>query len=349
MADLSELFNNISPEAPCGADLEYDDERMSLDTEIQGTPEDQFSGQKYEPPNWRNVQKKAWALLKRTKDLQVIMYLHRALLEMEGLVGFRDGLALLYQTINDHWDLLYPLLDPPDDGDPTQRLNILEGLCSRELVLNPLSLCILVETKTAGRFSLRDIQYATEKLATPVGAVKPDLSLIKAVFNEVEISRLQASYQAILEAEELIKQIEATVGEKVSGLGNGVNLEAIKSLFKELRYNFEHYAGDRLLANDVVMASPVEDGSAEGSAASPQLSGKSASRGVGEISSRKDVIKALELICKYYADYEPTSPVPILVQRAKTLVEADFMEVVRNLMPDAIAQIEFLKGPEPGE
>ncbi len=348
MAELSELFNDISPEAPCGADLEYDAERISLDTEIQGTPEDQFSGQKYEPPNWRNVQKKAWTLLKRTKDLQVIIYLLRALLELEGLAGFRDGLALLYQSINEHWDLLYPLLDP-DDGDPTQRLNILEGLCSRELVLNPLSLCILVEAKTAGQFSLRDMQYATEKLATPAGAVKPDLSLIKAVFNEVEISLLQSNYQAILESETLLKQIEATVGEKVSGLGNGVNLEAIKSLFKELRYNFEQYAGVRLLANDGAMESPEDDDSVEESAASTQLSGKSGSRGVGDISSRKDVIKALELICKYYADYEPTSPVPILVQRAKTLVEADFMDVVRNLMPDAVTQIEFLKGPKLGE
>ena len=77
--------------------------------------------------------------------------------------------------------------------------------------------------------------------------VKPDLGLIKAVFNEVDISRLQSSYQAVLQSEELLKQIEVTVGAKVSGLGNGVNLEAIKSLFKELRYCFEHYAGDGLL------------------------------------------------------------------------------------------------------
>jgi len=348
MADLSELFNDISPEFPCGADLEYDAERISLDTEIQGTPEDQFSGQKFEPPNWRNVQKKAWALLKRTKDLQVIMYLQRALLELEGVPGFRDGLTLLFQSVNEHWDAVYPLLDP-DDGDATQRLNILEGLCSRELLLNPISLSILLETKTVGRFSLRDIHYATEKLATPAGVVKPDLSLIKAVFNEVEISRLQSNYQAILEVEDLLKRIEATVGEKVSGLGNGVNLEGIKSLFKELRFNFEHYAGDRLLANDVGVESPVDDNNGDEGDASPQISGKSAARGVGEIASRKDVLKALELICKYYADYEPTSPVPILVQRARTLVEADFMEVVRNLLPDAVAQIEFLKGPEPGE
>jgi type VI secretion system protein ImpA len=346
MADLSELFNAISPDAPCGADLEYDAERISLDTEIQGTPEDQFSGQKYEPPNWRDVQKKAWKLLTRTKDLQVILYLQRALLALEGLTGFRDGLTLLYRSIDEHWDLIYPLLDP-DDGDPLQRLNIMEGLCSRELVLNPLNLCILVESKSAGRFSLRDLHYATEKLATPAGVVKPDLGLIKAVFNEVDISRLQSSYQAVLQSEELLKQIEVTVGAKVSGLGNGVNLEAIKSLFKELRYCFEHYAGDRLSVNEAVVESPEGDNATEESAA-PEIRGKSASKGVGEISSRKDVLKALELICKYYADYEPASPVPILVQRAKTLVEADFMEVVRNLMPDAIAQIEFLKGPEPG-
>jgi len=241
------------------------------------------------------------------------------------------------------------LLDP-DDGDATQRLNILEGLCSRELVLNSLSLCILAESKSAGHFSLRDIHYATEKLQPPAGVAKPDLSLIKAVFNEAELAKLQANYQAILETEELLKRIEATVGEKVSGLGNGVNLEAIKSLFKELRFNFEHYAGERLLASAAATELPADvDVAAQSNEPSSKPAGKSPSRGVGEIASRQDVIKALDLICKYYTEYEPASPVPILVHRAKALVGADFMDVVRNLMPDAVSQIEFLKGPEPGE
>ena len=60
MADLSELFAEISVDAPCGADLEYDADRVALDTAIQGTPEDQFSGRKAEPPIGATSISKVW-------------------------------------------------------------------------------------------------------------------------------------------------------------------------------------------------------------------------------------------------------------------------------------------------
>ncbi|HHO9022271.1 TPA: type VI secretion system protein TssA, partial [Pseudomonas aeruginosa] len=49
---------------------------------------------------------------------------------------------------------------------------------------------------------------------------------------------------------------------------------------------------------------------------------------------------------EYYVRHEPSSPVPVLLKRAKTLVTADFAEIVRNLIPDGISQFETLRGPE---
>jgi type VI secretion system protein ImpA len=51
------------------------------------------------------------------------------------------------------------------------------------------------------------------------------------------------------------------------------------------------------------------------------------------------------MICKYYADVEPSSPVPILLNRAKYLVTSDFIQIVQNLLPDGISQLEQIKGP----
>jgi type VI secretion system protein ImpA len=39
--------------------------------------------------------------------------------------------------------------------------------------------------------------------------------------------------------------------------------------------------------------------------------------------------------------------VPILLQRAKKLVTADFMQIVQNLLPDGLSQLEQIKGPDP--
>lgn len=346
MADLSHLLVDISPDAPCGADLEYDNTRIMLNTAIQGTPEDQFSGQKYEAPNWREVQKQTLELLKKSKDLQLILYLIRTLIQLEGICGFRDGLNLLDKSIQNYWDCIFPLLDP-DDGDATQRLNILEELCSHELLLTPLSLTYLVEAKSIGRFNLREIHYATDKQTPPADTQKPDLNIVKAVFAEIETEKLCIQYQAITESIQLLQQIESTVAEKVSGLGNGVNLEAIKSLLKEMRFYFEQFADSKLNTvndEDLKEDDELDDQPDE----SLKKRNKSTVYQAAQISSRHDVIKTLDLLCQYYAEHEPSSPVPILLQRAKILATASFMEIMQNLVPDALAQIQQLKGPESG-
>ncbi len=72
-------------------------------------------------------------------------------------------------------------------------------------------------------------------------------------------------------------------------------------------------------------------------------------RAPGAIANRQDVLKTLDAICKYYAEYEPSSPVPVLLQRAKFLVTADFAAIVQNLLPDALSQLEVFKGPDPNQ
>ncbi|WP_419207235.1 ImpA family type VI secretion system protein, partial [Pseudomonas syringae] len=66
----------------------------------------------------------------------------------------------------------------------------------------------------------------------------------------------------------------------------------------------------------------------------------------GDIASRDDVLRSLDRILSYYARHEPSSPLPVLLNRAKNLVHADFEAIVRNLIPDGMSQFENLRGPE---
>ncbi len=56
--------------------------------------------------------------------------------------------------------------------------------------------------------------------------------------------------------------------------------------------------------------------------------------------------QSLDRLLQYYARHEPSSPLPILLQRAKKLVNADFATIVRDLIPDGWSQFENLRGPE---
>ena len=341
MADLSGLLNEITADNPCGDNLEYDAARVALDVGILGTPENQFTGEKALPPNWHDVQKQAMALLKKSKDLQVVLYLLRALIHLEGLPGLRDGLSLLETSLTSFWDSIHPQLDPGDGLDPTLRVNILEELGSFDLVLRPLNLAMLVESKSVGRFCLRDIQYATDKLEVPHGVTKPDGNMIKAAFQDVDLSALKTTYQAILDSVATIERMDAFVSEKV-GFGQGVDLSALKTLLKEMRYDFEQFAEQRLQAESAE-GPEAEGGSEEADSHTAPAKPKAA---VGSIQSRHDVLKTLDLLCKYYAENEPSSPVPILLQRAKYLATADFISIIENLAPDALTQIGAIKGPD---
>ena len=57
--------------------------------------------------------------------------------------------------------------------------------------------------------------------------------------------------------------------------------------------------------------------------------------------------EAMDLICDYYLKNEPSSPVPILVQRAKRLVTMGFMEIIQDLAPGGVSEVEMFKGSEP--
>ena len=67
----------------------------------------------------------------------------------------------------------------------------------------------------------------------------------------------------------------------------------------------------------------------------------------GEIASRDDVVKMLDKIIQYYERYEPASPVPIFMNRAKRLVTMSFADLIKDLAPDAASKIAVFTGEKP--
>jgi type VI secretion system protein ImpA len=79
-------------------------------------------------------------------------------------------------------------------------------------------------------------------------------------------------------------------------------------------------------------------------AAADNGNGEPRSGGSGDISRREDVLMMIERICGYYVRVEPSSPVPLLLQRAKRLVTMDFIEIVRDLADQGLAQVGNVAG-----
>jgi type VI secretion system protein ImpA len=65
---------------------------------------------------------------------------------------------------------------------------------------------------------------------------------------------------------------------------------------------------------------------------------------VGAIGSRQDAIAALDAVAEFFRRTEPSSPIPLFIARAKRLVSKDFLEVLADIAPDAVAQARVAGG-----
>lgn len=72
-----------------------------------------------------------------------------------------------------------------------------------------------------------------------------------------------------------------------------------------------------------------------------------AALGLESVRNRADVVTALEAIIRYYAENEPTSPVPFMVRRVRNWVNKDFLEVMRDIAPEQVDLLtKLLVSPE---
>src|SRR5499433_337414 len=64
----------------------------------------------------------------------------------------------------------------------------------------------------------------------------------------------------------------------------------------------------------------------------------------GEISSREEAAHVLDLVCAYLERHEPSNPAPLFIRRAQRLMTKNFVDIVRDLLPDSLSSIEKLAG-----
>ena len=333
--DPDNLSRPISADSAAGEDLEYDAAFGELERAARGK-EERRSGDEIlpaEPPRWREIAEQASSLLERTRDLRVTFYLTHSALNLDGIAGLAAGLRLTHGLLQGLWDTVYPLLDKDDNDDPTLRMNSIAQLTG-ETVLRDLVRVPLADSRVAGRYGLRDVRLATGELTAPEGEKLPESALVDAAFMECDLDALTATAAATQEASKTLESITALLIERV-GTQNVPNLDA---LAKELRA-IQLLLAARLAQRGVSVA---PDG-AQGAGAPPGQAG-AATLAVGEIRNRDDAVRAIDNISEYFRKNEPSSPVPLLLQRAKRLVAKDFMEILRDLTPDAVSQAEAIGG-----
>ncbi len=329
--DLEKLLTAVSEEAPAGSDLEYDPLFSEMERASEGKAEQEFGDTivPAEDPDWRELKNKALQVLQQSKDLRAAIYLTRALIHTDGFAGFSDGLELIKGYINQYWESLHPQLDPEDNNDPTIRINTLINLCDPFDTLAAVNKTPVVTSNVMGNYSYRDIQIATGSLQ-PTDADNQEIALdqIDAAFRECPSEQTQQTLSHIRQAIECVNAIESQLNERV-GIDQAPDLQSLVDHMKLLEKEVATRAGVDTMEEDT-----LQDGSG--------VSAQQQSTSSGAINNRDDVISALERISQYYRKHEPSSPIPLLLDRAKRLVKMDFYEIVQDLAPNGMSQFDFL-------
>ncbi|MCD5973935.1 type VI secretion system protein TssA [Pseudomonas quasicaspiana] len=335
--DVPLLLAAVSANSPCGEDLEYDADFLQLERDALGKPERVMgdSIQPAEPPQWRKIEQSSTALLQRSKDLRITHFLLQSALALDGISGLSNVLVLTRDLLTQYWADLYPQLDADDDNDPTVRINALAGLtCDTNIQL--LRESILIRSRAFGPISLRAALNAAG--LQHFGDERLTSDELAGALQDVEAEQLDGIRAALGAARDAAEAIEQIVSEQV-GSAQGVDLSALKQPLKQAL----QVLGETAVRSE--FETPLTE-SNEPRELFSETSVPISARSSGTISSREDVLRSLDLILGYYARHEPSSPLPVLLNRAKLLVNADFATIVRNLIPDGMNQFENLRGPE---
>lgn len=336
--DVQRLLEPISPESACGDDLEYDAAFFELERTAQGQPERQMGDAVLaaEPPEWRQVRDLSGELLGRSKDLRIANYYLQSAIALEGLPGLAQGLQLILELLRRYWDGLHPGLDASDNDDPTFRINALAGI-GAEPMIRLLQDMPLIKSRVFGSVSLKAALNGTGLQRFASESLTPEQ--LGAAFQDSTSEQLDSCRSTLAAAQANLLAIESEVNQRI-GSERGANLDGIKQLLRHAVQILNDHAPRQ--ADDAADASTLLNDAA----ATAAPGSTSAPRPREEIGNRDDVLRTLDRILSYYARHEPSSPVPVLLNRARSLVSADFATIVRNLIPEGISQFEKLRGPE---
>jgi len=339
--DVESLLGQIAPDNPCGDSLEYDAVYMEMERAARGKEAQQMGDSviEGEEPDWKDVSKKALDLLGRTRDIWVVIYLARSLLRTEGFPAFASALELLVGYLERHWDHVHPELDPEDAVPADTRIIKIKTMASRESLLGDLREAPLVSARGFGTFSLRHMEQSDGRSPVPEGEEAPEGAAIDGAFMECEVESLQASAEAVTACLGHMEKIDALLTEKV-GAAQSADLSPLTGQLAEIG----KILADRLARRGVGDAGGVVVGEEEGGVVVG--GGGEAPVASGEVRTREDVIRLLDKACEYFNRYEPSSPVPLILNRAKRLVTRNFMEIMQDLAPDAISQVETVSGSQ---
>ncbi len=344
----TQLRQPITEDRPCGENLEdteflasFDAFRLfgqarPLDAPVEknekGIPSENRIPKPLESPEWNEIRDRALEGLAKSKDLRLLAYLGTALLRTDGVPAFSETLSVAAEWLDLQWSQTYPLVDE----DAILRRNALNCFADPMAVVDGLRKVPLVRSRQHGKFGLRDIDIATHQLSPAADEAQVDANQVQEAFGSMPLAELTELHESVLSAAASLRKIDAKMRE-AAGSEATPSFDPLAALLARM--------SQALRAQ--LAAHP--DSKTDGADSAGDMGAGDGVSVTGPVKSRQDAIRALDAVADFFRRTEPSSPIPLFLARAKRLVSKDFLEVLEDIAPEAVAQARAAGGLKQGE
>lgn len=334
--NFSNFLDPISPTQPAGINIEYDARFINIQSLAEGKPEQQYGDIiiEAEEPDWNSIEKLCRQLLSESKDVRAFCLYIQALTVNYGIIGFKTGCEILFKNLELYWDDIYPLLtDEDDEFDPFYRINSIGLLLFENGILRQVYNCKILEYGNArSHLLVKDV----------VSIINNDSEQYPGG-RERLIEDLKVAYEA--NHEELVAIEDALrIIENIESLYN-VHLQDNLldfSLIKKPLITIYQIIVDKASSDDKVEDSVKYEKKVveEDKVYKQRLYDL---RDI-KISNRDDVNIVLEKLTLYFRLKEPSHPAPLFIDRLKKLMDMNFYEIMKEISPNSINDLENIIG-----
>ena len=314
--------------------------------------------------DWAAIVEDARDLAASGRDLRLLVIVARAIANDGGFDGLAEGLSLLSRTVTDHWGSLHPgLRESPSRREAAmRRINALYQIENTEdgllgdlefnTVLNPRGLGIM----TGGDLAAAALSRNSFLAEAPKGLGEKEMAPLLAK-HDARVNRVTGACRAM--ATERPDDLDALLAGVAAAQSAVAGLEAalhthvfendIGVKFAELTQFLARVSQPLTAAKanaPVEEASLVTDEAADQPTieTSPPAKRANGTAVPGQLGSRRDVERCLELIIDFYERTEPSSPIPHLAQRMRKMVPMNFLQLMEEVAPGGIKEFRGLAG-----
>ena len=249
--------------------------------------------------------------------------------------------ALIRQQLDEDWDHVHPQLDPEDDNDPMQRVQRAVSAAGSGPGAAAAARPAAREHAAHRRRLLARHRVTERRDRAEPGREKPTEAFVLGAFRDDRPGAADHCATALDNALADVPAIPAVFDAQGRPGEAGPTYDPAAEA--AARHSARTCSASSRPSQD---AAPSRNGgggtpaagrpAARSERAAPRARSP-ASRSITAFTSREDALYVLELASAYFRSQRPSSPLPLLIDRARRLAAMEFMDILRDLAPDGLS------------